>query len=254
MQYTEVTFRFSFSEPWQQDVFIQGLADMGFESFEGDTAYISTTLFRLPLLQQYVTDNGQEIVSVKQCTDTNWNAAWEAEHGIVQLPYNIVIHPQGAFGAGDHATTSMMLDAIAAEGAEIVGKQVLDMGCGTGVLGIMAAKQGAAYVIAVDIDERAVASTKANAALNNTKIDAIQGAALPAGLFHYILANIHRNILLSLLPSFYTSLHHGGKLMLSGFYENDINTLVDTAEKNGFCHIGTRSTGEWRMITLQKIK
>lgn len=252
MQYTEVTFNFSFSESWQKDIFLQGLADMGYESFAEDKTYIPTHLFNRSAVLEYSAEHNQEVVQIRNCEDENWNAIWEEEHGLVKLPYNIIIRPNGAFGAGDHATTAMMLDSMAEEADNIRNKDVLDMGCGTGVLGIMAAKQGARKVVMVDIDARAVASAADNAELNNVTVTSIQGSTLPDGHFDYILANIHRNILLSLMPSFSAALNSNGQLLLSGFYESDISALYAAAESLGFKHINTRCADEWRMIQLQK--
>ena len=252
MTYTAVTFRFSFTHPWQQDLFIQGLADMGFDSFDDDKAYIPAHLLNEPALRAYSSAHGQTIAAISQCDDANWNEQWETEHGIVALPHGIIIHPDGAFGAGDHATTAMMLDAMADMPDTIQGKNVLDMGCGTGVLGIMAAKLGAAKVTMVDIDERAVKSAAANAELNNVVIETIHGSTPPDAIFDVILANIHRNIIISLMPRFRSSLSPHGRLLLSGFYENDINAILNAAAEEGLTHYLTHSSGEWRMIQLYK--
>ena len=252
MQYTKVRFAFNFATEWQRDVFLQGLADIGFESFEGDAAYVPSHLFNEDALRSYAQTDSQTIVGIDACDDTNWNAQWELEHGPVQLPYGIIIQPDGAFGAGDHATTSMLLNAIARERESMHGARVLDMGCGTGVLAIMAAKADAKEVIAIDIDERAVRSTIANATLNNVRLTAMQGDEPPQGMFNYIFANIHRNVITTFMHSFAERLTNGGKLFTSGFFEKDIPLIEECARKHGLTTIETTSDNQWISLIFRK--
>lgn len=252
MRYTEVQFRYNFAEDYMLDLFQQQLADTGFESFSEDKAYIQSSLYDAAEVARIAAEAGQIIAGVRVCADENWNEVWEAEHGQVQLPYGIRITPHGAFGAGDHTTTAMMLNAIAREGERMRGARVLDMGCGSGVLGIMAAKQGAGHVTSIDIDERAVRSTEDNAAKNGVLLHAVQGDSVPEGIFDYIFANIHRNILLAMLPDFGKRLSKGGKVMMSGFYEEDVAPLEAKAREAGLTLCRIDSDGEWRMITTAK--
>ena len=113
MQYTVACFDYSFANDWEQDLFEQQLADIGFEAFSEGEAYIQTTLFDLPSLQTLVDATpGVAILDVHACEDANWNAAWDAEHADQELALGVHITPCCAFGAGHHETTSMMIEAL----------------------------------------------------------------------------------------------------------------------------------------------
>ena len=293
MQYSVAHFQTSFAEQWQADIFAQALCDIGFDTIEDTpsdndncqivnsqivkslSAYIPTAHLDIPALQALVAQTeGVSLLSVEECPDENWNAVWESEHAAEQLPMDVVIIPHCAFGAGHHETTGMMIDALMER--DLTGCQVLDNGCGTGVLGIFAAKRGADSVIAIDIDDKSVENTRENAARNGVTIRALQGTLETladdfgrrhltgdAGVspavnsqivncqivksFDLILANIHRNILLSQLP-LYAQLSK--EVWLSGFYEQDAPTLIAAAENVGF-HITNKHTrNNWCMLCL----
>ena len=280
MQYSVAHFQTSFAEQWQADIFAQSLCDIGFDTIDGSDAYIPTAHLDIPALQALVAQTeGVSLLSVEECPDENWNAVWESEHAAEQLPMDVVIIPHCAFGAGHHETTGMMIDALMER--DLSGCRVLDNGCGTGVLGIFAAKRGAASVLAIDIDDKSVENTRENAARNGVTILALQGTletladdfgrrhlTRDAGVspavngqianykivngqmvksFDLILANIHRNILLSQLP-LYAQLSK--EVWLSGFYEDDAPTLIAAAENVGF-HITNKHTrNNWCMLCL----
>ena len=297
MQYSVAHFQTSFAEQWQADVFAQSLCDIGFDTIEdtpsdnGNTklvncpivqslsAYIPTAHLDIPALQALVAQTeGVSLLSVEECPDENWNAVWESEHAAEQLPMDVVIIPHCAFGAGHHETTGMMIDALMER--DLTGYQVLDNGCGTGVLGIFAAKRGADSVLAIDIDDKSVENTRENAARNGVTICALQGTLETladafgrghltgdAGVspavngqfvncqivqytppFDLILANIHRNILLSQLP-LYAQLSK--EVWLSGFYEQDAPTLIAAAEKVGLHVVGHNQRNGWSMLQLR---
>ena len=253
MQYSVAHLAYSFAEPWQQDLFEQALCDAGFDAFDGDNAYIPTALLRASRAEVEALILGTEgvrLLSFEDCPEQDWNATWEAGHEVEQLPMDVRITPHCAFGAGHHETTSMMVDALVENKGRFA--HVLDMGCGTGVLGIMAAKCGATHVVAVDIDEQSVRNAQENAEQNDVCMDIRQGDTPPAGEYNLILANIHRNILLSQMPDYarYTAKH--GEIWLSGFYDTDVPILTDAAVQVGLTPIATRQRGEWRMIQLRK--
>ena len=258
MQYSVVHLTYQFEEPWQQDVFEQAMCDIGFEVFDQSNAYIQTSVLSAnkALLNTLIADTeGVEMLGIEECEDINWNAAWEAEHEVEELPFGVRITPHCAFGAGHHETTSMMIEALleAAEDYRLDRNAlVLDMGCGTGVLGIMAKKCGAAHVVAMDIDDKSVTNTLENAAANHVKLDVRLGDTPPAGEYHLILANIHRNILVAQIPLYAQYLKHGGEVWLSGFYADDIPYLMEAADAVGLQHIETRSKNEWQWIRLKK--
>ena len=302
MQYSVAHFQTSFAEQWQADIFAQALCDIGFDTIEDTpsdndnsqivncqivnckivncpivqslSAYIPTAQLDKAALQALVAQTeGVVLLSVEECPDENWNAVWESEHAAEQLPMDVLIIPHCAFGAGHHETTGMMIDALMER--DLSGCRVLDNGCGTGVLGIFAAKRGADSVIAIDIDDKSVENTRENAARNGVTICALQGTLETltdtrvrpdkSGLkdqiansqivngqivksFDLILANIHRNILLSQLP-LYAQLSK--EVWLSGFYEQDAPTLIAAAEKVGLHVVGHNQRNGWSMLQLR---
>lgn len=258
MQYSVVHLAYSFSEEWQQDLLEQDLCDIGFEVFDGEDAYIQTAVLEenQEALQALIADTeGVEMLGIEPCEDINWNATWEAEHEIVELPLGVRITPHCAFGAGHHETTSMMIEALLEaqeQGYFAQERHVLDMGCGTGVLGIMAKKCGATNVVAVDIDDKSVANTLENAETNGVTLDVRLGSTPPDGAYDLILANIHRNILVEQMPAYAKILNAGGEVWLSGFYAEDIPHLQQAAEAVGLQHTETRHTNEWQWLRLKK--
>jgi len=253
MKYHVAHIDLHFDEQWQEDLFIQSLFDAGFDTFDGQDAYISTEAWEANLNAIKALFAGEEkanLVSIEACPDENWNATWEAEHPVQELPLGIRIIPHCAFGAGYHETTSMMINALMAN--ELHGKRVLDHGTGTGVLAIFAKRLGASEVLALDIDDKSVVNAQENAALNNEDIEVeICKSILDTNrTFDLILANIHRNILLSNMHAYADCLAPGGELWLSGFYESDIEALTHEAALYGLHPIDILSNGEWRLVRL----
>ncbi len=259
------------------------IADLGFDSFTVEApllnAFIPKDQFSEPNLKTLLGgfDGGDFTVShsVELVKEQNWNAVWESDFEpvvvdgqvTVRAPYhkdlprtriNVVINPQMSFGSGHHQTTSMMIGQLLAEGKALRGKAVLDMGCGTGILAIVAAKLGAAVPVhAVDIDPTCVRSAQANARRNRVphKIITVCGDAsvLIRGQYDYVLANINRNILLADMASYVRALKPlGGRIFLSGFYEADIPMLLEAAAKLGLAETGRRVTDDWALLVLQK--
>ena len=258
MQYSVVHLKYSFAEEWEQDLFEQAICDLGFEVFDGENAYIQSDIWeniQTAIAELIAATKGVELIGWDNCPDENWNAQWEAEHEEIELPLGVHITPHCAFGAGHHETTSMMIEALIEaqeQGYFVQERHVLDMGCGTGVLGIMAKKCGAASVVAVDIDDKSVANSIENAEANNVALDVRLGSTPPDGAFDLILANIHRNILVEQTPIYAKILNDGGELWLSGFYAEDIPYLSQAAEAVGLQHTETRHTNEWQWIRLKK--
>lgn len=257
MRYSVASFEFHFAEEWQADVFVQALFDIGFDTIDDNKAYIPTETFD----KQHTAFNALlsttpevTLVSIEECPDENWNAAWEADHPAQELPMGIKIIPHCAFGAGHHETTSMIINSLLS--ANLSGKNVLDHGTGTGVLAIFAKHLGANYVLAIDIDDKSVTNAIENAALNKVDIDVRRGERIPldstATPLHLILANIHRNVLLANMQDYAKHLVSNGQLWLSGFYESDCRVLIDAAEANDLHLLATQSNGEWRLLQFKK--
>lgn len=151
-----------------------------------------------------------------------------------------------AFGTGNHETTSMMVETILEN--DISGKNVLDMGCGTGILGILASMKGAKKVTAIDIDEWSFKGSTENATLNNIEnIVVKQGDAslLGSEKFDIILANIHKNVLLEDMQVYFKVLKAGGLLVMSGFYVEDIHDIKLKAEDLGLKDKGFKKRNNW---------
>lgn len=258
MQYSVATFSYHFREEWEQEIFEQNLCDIGFDCFDGNQAYIQTALLDKEKLRATTAQmDGAELVSIELCPDENWNATWEEEHGEQIIAQNVngelvevVIHPHCAFGAGYHETTSMLTEALCERG-HMNGKVVLDNGCGTGILGIMAAKLGA-IVTAIDIDEKSVENAQENAQINNVMMKVQLGDTPTEGQYDLILSNIHRNILIAQIPFYARYLKPNGEVWLSGFFPTDSPTLIDEAKKVGLTLISQSQRGDWCMLKLQK--
>jgi len=271
MTYYELFFTLIVTEDYQQDMLINTLGEVGFDTFEelefGFKAYIPVDDFDEAKLIEALTPYrdmftfGYEIALIPQ---KNWNEVWESNFEPInihdkifvratfhepkpEIEYEIVIDPKMAFGTGHHQTTSMMLELMLEN--EFSAKNVLDMGCGTGILAIMASKLGAAKVTAIDYDIVCFESTLENAQLNNIdNINAICGSkeVIPDEQYGAILANINRNILLDQIQRYSEVLKPEGELYLSGFYEQpDLDIIMDEARKYGLKYIIHKNDSDW---------
>ncbi|MBO7233537.1 MAG: 50S ribosomal protein L11 methyltransferase [Paludibacteraceae bacterium] len=278
MEYTAVKFKFRFEESFAADLFVAFLAENGFDSFEnweeGIEAYIPSEDFSEEELVEKITSfpyQGVELLDVNAIPDQNWNEEWEKNFfspivigdecvihssfhkDVPQVQYDIQINPKMAFGTGHHATTSLIIAALLK--AELQGKALLDMGCGTAVLAILAAMRGATPITAIDIDTWCVENANENAQIN--KIDNLDirlgDARLLKGMhFDVILANINRNILLSDMKTYASCLNEQGELYLSGFYTEDIPILEAEALKHGLKTLEYKEKNNWAMMRLVK--
>lgn len=237
---------------------ITGLGEIGFESFDESEnqikAYIPESNYNQFSLEELIHEVPEEFGTlsweIEKIEQQNWNAEWEKHFNPVliyntvlikasfhknlpEYPFEIVIDPKMSFGTGHHSTTALMIKTMLS--IDFAGKKVLDMGCGTGVLAILAKQLGAESVTAVDIDEWAVSNAKENFQLN--KIDNFElllgGAEQIIGKeFDIILANINRNILVNDMTSYSSALKPGGLLIISGIYQTDLEHVRFAAEQN----------------------
>ncbi|NRD19540.1 50S ribosomal protein L11 methyltransferase [Winogradskyella eckloniae] len=251
------------------EILIAELGYAGFESFveteEGVTAYIQKTEWSENILDDIYILNSDEFEITSEFNEieqTNWNEEWEKNfnpiivddlvsvrapfHEKPDAKYDLIIEPKMSFGTGHHETTHMMIQHILKN--DFKGKSVLDMGCGTGVLAILAEKVGATKLDAIDIDNWCYLNSLENVERNNChNITVFEGDVklLDGKTYNSIIANINRNILLADISSYATCLTANGTLFLSGFYEEDIPIITAECEKHMLKLDETIQKGRW---------
>ncbi len=276
MQYTEVDFTLTPASPWN-DVLAAELGEIGFESFvttdEGLTAYILSDQFNEDAMKKVETLNSDLVEAsyvFRPYQVQNWNEEWEKNFSPIEIDtrcivyasfhniekeydYRILIDPKMSFGTGHHATTFLMLSSLLELNVE--NHRVLDMGCGTAVLAILARMKGATDLKAIDNNEWAYTNSKENVEKNNLdKIDVLLGEEELIGDEPYdtILANINKNIILNQLPIYAKALKTGGTLLTSGFYHYDVQDIQAKAEACGLEFVLTRTDRNWSVIQFTK--
>ena len=251
------------------EILIAELGYAGFESFVetevGVTAYIQKEEWHESILDDIQILNSNEFkisYEFKEIEQVNWNAEWERSfapivvsdvvtvrapfHEKPKTKYDIIIEPKMSFGTGHHETTHMMIEHILK--ADLNNKTVLDMGCGTGVLAILAEKKGAAKVDAIDIDNWCYINSLENAERNACKlVNVHEGDAslLNNKRYDVIIANINRNILLNDLSTYVNCLNDEAIMFLSGFYKDDIPIIEETCNNLGLTHVETIEKNHW---------
>lgn len=282
MDYYEISFRYesSIETDTISDILASELGNTGFESFtsneKGLTAYIAVDKYDKEILNDCLENfpipgiifhHEQKLIA-----DCNWNEEWEKNYFrpirignecIIRASFHpeengfrhhIIIDPRMAFGTGNHATTFLMLCEMLT--SDLQGKELLDMGCGTAVLAILAAKKEASRIIAVDIDEWAYNNAIENCRLNHVEnIRVEQGDAKlikDLGTFDYIFANINRNILLEDIKHYEPALKPGGSLFMSGFYKDDIPAIEKECDNHGLSLLSFTEKDNWVAVKTVK--
>ncbi len=275
-----MVIHFSLNDPddFAADVLAAQLGEIGYESFEkaepGLIAYVQEKLYDKGKLDELISEFPFETpigYKAEIVDEKNWNEEWEKHffqpivigdqciihssfhQDVPRLKYNIVIDPKMSFGTGHHETTSLMIAEILE--ADLEGKNILDMGCGTSVLAILASMRGANKLTAIDIDDWCIENSLENARLNGiSNIDVLLGDAtsLPGSYFDMIFANINRNILLADMDKYADCLPAGGSLYLSGFYTEDIAILTQRASENNLTVEYSKAKNNWAMLRLKK--
>ena len=278
MKYFEVTFSANPCNETITDILSALTAEIGFESFVecegGMQAYIQQSLFDEEALKNIVADfpipDTKITYTITEPEDKDWNEEWEKNffqpiviedrcviHSTFhkdypKAEYDIVINPQMAFGTGHHETTSSILGELL--DADLKGKSVLDMGCGTSILAILASMRGADPVTAIDIDDWCVNNSRDNIALNNINNITVElgDASLLEGRkpFDVIIANINRNILLNDMAAYTACMHKGSEIYMSGFYVQDIDTIRSKGESLGLKFVHYREKNNWAAVKL----
>ena len=279
-EYIEVAINIApFSEE-NAEIVTAEISELPFESFSMEDpclkCYIQKELYDAQALKGVLGEMegmGFEVgFTANLMPAVNWNAVWESQftpivvdglctikasfhEGLKKTRYNITIDPKMAFGTGHHQTTYMMCRALLQNEDAVRDKVVLDMGCGTAILAILAAKMKAAHVYGIDIDAVAAISAYDNARLNRVgkKIETYCGDAslLQRNTYDTILANINRNILLQDMPTYAKCLRRDGRLFVSGFYVEDMPMLIGMAEASGLEYVSHDSIDNWCCITFR---
>lgn len=284
MKYKKVTVILRPNNEIASQLLMDAMGERGFESFmetdDGFEGYIQEDLWKEGGDGSTMENIKPEIKGVKMswhaedAPDEDWNAEWEKSgytpiyisggacviHGPLTeglgRELDIIIDPRNAFGSGHHETTRMMVEGIME--TDMRGKNVMDMGCGTGVLGIASALRGASHVDALDIDEWSVKNTEDNATLNGVgdKVTAAKGSteALDEVVEKYdvFIANIFREVIISGMASYASATKPGGIMMLSGFLTDDLKEIEAAGSRQGMEVIGHKNDGEWQMCVMRK--
>jgi len=279
MNYLKIAVNITPFEEWLRDVLTAQLTEIGFESFvetdAGFDGFIPEKNFNeeeVSNLLKSFEENHTFQVQKERIEEKNWNEEWEKNYFkplvvagkcVVRAPfhkeypvldYEIVIEPNMAFGTGNHETTSMMLETILDN--DMHDKSVLDMGCGTGILGILASMRGAQKITAIDIDEWSFKGASENAQINhieNMNVKLGDASLLGNEKYDVVFANIHKNVLMNDLPVYSSCLTKNGLLFMSGFYMKNIPELKDKAEQSGLKEKGFKSENNWVVSVFEKL-
>lgn len=278
MDFIQVNFTINPYEEYIADILAAELGELGFDTFvpivNGLEAFIPALTFNTADLDDLIANFVIEAsidYKVTKIESKNWNEEWEKHYfepiiienecvihssfhkNVPKAKYDIVIDPKMSFGTGHHETTSLVIAELLHMNPE--GKRVLDMGCGTSVLAILAAMRGATDILAIDIDSWCTENSIENIELNNVKGIEVRkgGAELLTGMqFDIILANINRNILLADMEQYALCLKSGGELYMSGFYSEDVALIEAEANKNGLELVSTKLKNNWAAVKTVK--
>ena len=277
MEYTEVDIRLKEVNPFA-DIIVAKLNEIDFESYSEDEngvkAYVQTLLLNENAVKEIISEVSElcELTfSISKVKQENWNQQWESNfepvvinnkcvirahfhQPIHDVDFEIIITPKMSFGTGHHETTSLVMNEMFF--LDFNNKSVLDMGCGTGVLAILASKLGANSLVGIDFDEWAVENAEENSVLNSIdNIDYIHGDADAIGdaTFDIILANINRNIILQNIEKYVGAMNEKSEIIFSGFLKEDIPLILEKSEQLGLDLVVSKNKNKWQMLHLKKV-
>lgn len=275
MDYIEINVH---CDPPFREILIAEMGELDFDSFVetevGFEAYIEDDKFSHPALQTLFNNYRKQTriwYELKKIPKVNWNEEWEKNYDPIsvedqiyvratfheakpQYLYEIVINPKMSFGTGHHETTHQLLALQLT--VDHKDKSVLDIGSGTGILAIMASKLGASSVAATDIDDWCIENAGENFQLNGINPEFIKKGTIGelnlSGSYDIVLANINTNVLLTEIPDYVTLMADNGYLFLSGFYETDLEKIMELTRTCGLREISHSTRKNWVGLLLQK--
>lgn len=268
-----IEFKYQNESDVKREIIMADLADLGYDTFSEDADVLLAYKKGddLKSEEEFLKKNLENSIKfeLKLIQEENWNAQWESNFESIEIDqriyiradfheakphfeFEIVINPKMSFGTGHHQTTYLILQELLS--MDIIGKDVLDMGCGSGILGIFASKKGANSVDYIDIDEWPVENTKENLLRNNCQGEVLLGGAekIPSKNYDLILANINKIILLEDMKEYCLRMQAGSQILFSGFYESDLEDIKNEAEKNGLVFSFSNSKEKWCMAKFMK--
>lgn len=276
MDYIELILNVNPKKPWTE-ILIGELSDFGFESFTEENnklqAYIPVDDYEKDKVNSFLEDFAKKDLTLnfeeKLIPSQNWNETWESDFEpvrvddklLIRAPFHeyeegfeevIEIQPQMSFGTGHHQTTYLLSKVLF--DIDLVDKTVLDVGTGTGILGILASKKGAKSIIGTDIESGACENALENIARNNVlNFSILEGDLdiVPKEKYDVIIANINKNVLKNHLKGYAERSEDGTILLLSGFFETDVPELIEFAEKLDFKHDKTHLNDSWAVIQFK---